>query len=93
MTITFLIYRSINVFVRIVELLIFARIILSFIGGGMYNQRFGIIYQLTEPILSPFRKLIEKLNINTGMIDLSPLLAILALNLISRILIRLLFWW
>lgn len=59
---------------------------MSFIIRDLGNPLFNFIYQITEPILAPFRNLINKLGINTGMIDFSPLLAFLFLDLLSYIL-------
>lgn len=71
--------------IYIIETLIFIRAILSFIVRDMNNAVFSFIYNVTEPILSPFRELLSKLRIDTGMIDFSPLLAILFLTFLSRI--------
>jgi YggT family protein len=45
---------------------------------------------MTEPVLGPAQTLLAKLNINTGMIDFSPLLAILFLRLANGIFARIL---
>lgn len=82
--------ESFNIFVRTIEILIIARIILSFVIRDLNNPLVHLVYQLTEPILAPFRKLIYKLGINTGMFDFSPLLAFLFLDLLSSILNRIL---
>lgn len=73
----------------IIETLIFIRAIISFIARDTRNPIASFVFRVTEPILSPIRELIRKLNINTGMIDFSPLLALLLLSLLSRILIYL----
>jgi len=70
--------------IYIIETLIFIRIILSFIVRDRSNTIANFIFQVTEPILSPFRELLRKLKIDTGMMDFSPLLAILFLSFISR---------
>ncbi len=38
------------------------------------------LHDITEPILSPLRQFLPRL----GMLDLSPLLAIILLNLVAR---------
>lgn len=64
-----------------VNVLVFAAIISSWVT--MFSQRGSVyvdtIQQLAEPLFAPFRKLLP----NTGMIDLSPILMILALNIVS----------
>lgn len=62
---------------------IFARAILSWINPGSYNAASSILYSLTEPLLTLSRKLIPDL----GGIDLSPLIALLALQLVKMLLI------
>lgn len=63
--------------------LIFATIILSWVV--MFTQSrspyIEVVQELAEPLLAPFRRIMP----NTGMIDLSPILAILALFVIQRI--------
>lgn len=74
--------------INIVELLILARCILSFLP---FNNSFtGWVYMATEPILSPFRKLMQRF---TGAmpIDFSPILAIFAIQLFQRIIITLIY--
>ena len=84
-------YRAINYFFYILELLIFIRIIFSFLRIGPYNPVGRIVYELTEPILHPAREIIYKLGIDTGMFDFSPLLAVFMLRIISSIINRLIF--
>ncbi len=77
---------------RFCRYLIFATIILSWVV--MFTQSRGpyieVIQDLAEPLLAPFRRLMP----NMGMIDLSPILAFLALyiaeilmNEVARILL------
>ncbi|BCE03235.1 YggT family protein [Marinicellulosiphila megalodicopiae] len=55
--------------------------IASFLLAGQYNPFIAFITQIIEPFIGPFRKL----NIQVGMLDLSFLLAILALQAIKYI--------
>ncbi|MCF6466448.1 YggT family protein [Clostridium sp. Cult2] len=84
-------YRALNILFNIIELLILVRIIFSFLRIGPYNPIGRIVYELTEPILSPARELIYKLGIDTGMFDFSPIVAILILRLIIRVVGAILF--
>ncbi|MEJ2479997.1 MAG: YggT family protein [Acidihalobacter sp.] len=45
-------------------------------AGGGYNPVMGLLDSLTRPILAPIRRVVPLI----GMIDLSPLVALLALN-------------
>jgi YggT family protein len=66
-------------------LLIIARVVVSWMapmgGGGVV----AFIYQATEPLLAPIRRLIPP----TSGIDWSPLVALLLLGLITQALTRL----
>jgi len=66
---------------RFCRYLIFATIILSWVV--MFTQSrspyIEVVQELAEPLLAPFRRLLP----NMGMIDLSPILAFLALYIIE----------
>jgi len=64
--------------------LIIARVIVSWISTQSRHPLIPLIYQLTEPVLRPFSKLVPPI----GGIDLSPLLALIAV----RFLLLLLGW-
>jgi len=63
--------------------LIFATIILSWVV--MFTQTrspyIDVIQELAEPLLAPFRRILP----NMGMIDLSPILAFLALIIAEKV--------
>ncbi len=71
---------SVGYFFNIVELLIFIRVILSWISSGPGNPITRGIYGVTEPILSPFRRLMEKSSFGGGMVDFSPIVALLVIR-------------
>ena len=62
------------------ELLILARVLLSWVDPGGRGQLAAFIIQTTEPILAPIRRALPR----TGMFDLSPLIVILVLGVILR---------
>lgn len=78
-------YRSLGIFVNFVEFLIVVRIIMSILRINSYNPITAFIYRLTEPILGFARNLIDKIGINTGMFDFSPILSIFILRFILYI--------
>lgn len=82
--------RSIYIFVEVIQLLILARIFLSFIMRDPTHPVMRTIYSLTEPILAPFRSIISSLNLNTGMFDFSPLLAMFGIQILASIITRIL---
>lgn len=76
------IYSAVRILFEIIEILILVRIIFSWLRIDPYNPLGRIVYELTEPIMSVARGLIEKVGINTGMFDFSPIVALLILRLI-----------
>ncbi len=66
--------------------LIIGRILLSWIPHNPYNPAVRFVYDLTDPYLNIFRRVIPPL----GMIDISPIVAILVLNLIRSVIITVL---
>lgn len=77
----------VNLVFRILFYLIIARCFLSFIRHDPYHPFIRFIYDITEPILSPFRRLIPV----AGGIDFSPVIAILAVEFVRGIIIKFLF--
>jgi len=67
--------------------LIFIRVILSWVNVG-YNGFTQFIYGLTEPFLGIFRRIIPPRP--NFPLDLSPVLAIVVLELLRSVLLRLL---
>lgn len=81
----YVVYRAVGILVDILEFLILIRVLFSWFRVGSYNSLFRIVYELTEPILSLARNLIYKIGINTGMLDFSPIVAILILRIIMMV--------
>lgn len=79
---------SVSKFFSIIYILMFVRIALSWVRVSPYNKVVNTIYQLTDPILEPFKRLIDRFGINTGMIDFSPLIAYLVLQFVEKLIIR-----
>ena len=62
---------------------IFARAILSWLNPGTFNEATKLLYNLTEPLLSTCRRIIPDM----GGIDLSPLAALIGLQLAKMLII------
>lgn len=78
-----LIRNSIGILIEIINYLLLARVILSWIPIGTDNVIIRFIYQVTEPILAPIRKIVDRSAVGSNMmIDFSPLIAFLILSLI-----------
>ena len=68
--------------------LIIIRALLSWVSPDPYNVIVQFLYKITEPILAPFRRLIPAYSIG---IDLSPILALLAIWFLKLFFVRTLF--
>jgi YggT family protein len=82
-----MIISIINLVFNILYVLIFARIIFSFIQVSPYHPTWGpiqrTVYELTEPIMAPFRRLIPPM----GGLDFSPILLFILIGFLRRLLI------
>jgi YggT family protein len=68
--------------------LIIGRCILSFIRHDPYHPIIKFIYEVTEPVMSPFRRLLPP----AGGLDFSPILAVFAVYLVQSIVIKILYY-
>ena len=63
---------------HVLTFLIFARALLSWIMPEGSNVVTRLLFQITEPLLAPLRKIVPKM----GIIDMTPFIAIIILQLI-----------
>ncbi len=85
----YILYNAIIKLIEIIELLILARVFLSWVPNMRDNQIVRFIYQITEPMLSPVRSMIERSSFGRNMmIDFSPIIVFLILGILKRILAR-----
>ena len=71
--------------ISLYTLVIFVRIILSWFPvspGGAFGQVNRVLYQITEPVLRPARRIIPSL----GPIDISPIVVVVALSFVQSML-------
>lgn len=72
---------------RIVEYSVLIRCLLSFVPN-LSNSKFAdVIYQVTDPILVPCNRLLDRLGLNNGMIDFSPIVAFLLISILINLVI------
>ena len=70
------IQRFVEILVTVLTVAIFARVVLSWLPIGNSNHPVvAVIYQITEPILGPLRRILPRV----GILDLSPMAAIFIL--------------
>lgn len=81
---------AINALFAFFYILLFARIILSWIRPDPYSQFWGpvinIVYSLTEPILGPVRRMMPAM----GGLDLSPMIVFLVARVLQGLIINVL---
>lgn len=58
-------------------------VILSWINPNAYNPAINLLYKITEPVINPFKKIIPPM----GGIDLSPIAALLTLQVLKMLII------
>lgn len=72
--------------IQLYTLVLLARILMSWIPNlDPYNPIVQVLYQVTEPILEPARKLIPPI----GMIDISPIVVFIVLGILQDLLLQL----
>ncbi|MDL5598592.1 YggT family protein [Bacillus subtilis] len=72
-----------SLFLKVFFFAMIISVILSWVSPGSYNPGAQLVNQLCEPLLAPFRKLLP----NLGGLDISPIFAFIALNLLDRFVI------
>ncbi len=82
-----LIYKSFEMLIKIIDFIILIRILLSWIPIDRNNPLIRLVYSLSEPLLYPIRQMIKKSPLGDGMmIDFSPIILVLILQVIQNIL-------
>ncbi len=75
-------FGIVAIVIQLLGLAILARALLSWFVRDPYNPVTRALDQVTEPILQPLRRVIPRM----GMMDITPLVAIIGLSVIARIL-------
>jgi YggT family protein len=87
----YMIYQIINWIFNIIIILVFARVIISWVRIDPYHPTWGkivqLIYQLTEPMLAPIRRAIPSM----GMMDWSPMILMIGIWLLRQVVVSILF--
>ena len=83
-----LLVQAIGLFFYLLEMLIFVRIILSWLPIGYNNPIVRFLYTMTEPILGPVRDMLAKSPLGGGYgLDFSPIFALILMRLVQTLLI------
>lgn len=78
--------RILDIVLIILYWLILIRALISWVSPDPYNPRVQFLYKITEPILYPIRKLLP-FSLRFG-IDISPIIAFLAIMFLKSFLVR-----
>jgi len=73
----------VNLFFYLLGLAILARVLLSWVRVSPYHPAVELLYQITEPVLAPLRRVIPPV----GMMDISPIIAMFLLRIIGQVLV------
>ena len=78
---------AVNILFQLAALAILARVLLSWLPmAGVridpYHPLIRLLYQITDPILDPIRRFAT-----FGMMDLSPIVALILLEIVRRVLV------
>ena len=76
--------RFIDIMAYALTLAVLGRVIMSWVSPRGNDPLTTILYQMTEPILGPIRRILP----NFGMFDFSPLILILLINYLYPKVIR-----
>ncbi|MDE1168482.1 MAG: YggT family protein [Pseudomonas sp.] len=68
-----------SLFLKIFWLAMIVMVIVSWVAPGSHNPAAELAYQISEPVLAPFRKIVP----NLGGMDISPIFAFLAIQVIQ----------
>ena len=71
----------VGLLISVLNILILIRVLLSWFPVDASNPLVRMLFDLTEPVLAPFRRVLPRI----GMLDLSPLAAMLVLQFLARI--------
>ncbi len=77
-------YRFVDLLFNILIFAIVGRALLSWFNVGPGNPIGRVLYEITEPILGPMRRVIPMI----GMLDISPIVAILLLNFMQSLILQ-----
>jgi YggT family protein len=75
--------QFISIFATVLTWAIIIRALLSWFSFGGAQPVFRLLVEITEPVLAPIRRVLP----TAGMLDFSPLVALLLIQVISNILL------
>jgi len=83
--------RILCILLTVYWFILFARIIASWIRPpmeGPLRTVWTVLYELTDPVLRPFRNLIPPIRMGVMALDLSPILVFVIIGVLQRVTCR-----
>jgi YggT family protein len=77
-------YNAVDLFFNLWCLAILARVFFSWFGISPYHPAARFVFRITEPILAPLRRVIPPI----GMVDITPAVAIVALQIVKGVILQ-----
>ncbi|MBI2886813.1 MAG: YggT family protein [Chloroflexi bacterium] len=77
--------RFVDIFTQVLTIAIVARALLSWFPVSRHNPLVEALFQITEPMLAPLRRIVPTI----GMIDITPLVAMLLLQMVNSLVAQL----
>ena len=81
----YIVYKFIDIIFQVLYLALLIRLLISWFPHDRDHPIMRVIYNLTDPILSPFQNIIPAWKIG---IDVSPILAFFALGILRNIIFQ-----
>lgn len=78
-----ILYDFVIIFFNVLSLAILARVLVLWFNLSPYHPIVTLLREVTEPILAPLRRVVP----SVGMVDISPIIALILLQIIEQILI------
>lgn len=79
--------QAVQTLFQVYSFILLARVLTSWFQVDPYNPVIRILYQLTEPLLAPIRRLLPQ----TGMMDFSPIVAFVVITVVERIVVSMMY--
>lgn len=79
----------VDTLIWIYTLLIFVRILMSWIPRMPYNQLLNTVVRFVEDVTDPYLELFRRFIPPIGMVDISPIVALLVLRIVGGIVVNL----
>lgn len=87
---SWILYRIVRIIFGVMELALLVRAFISWLPVPREHRLVRLLYQITEPILSPIRSLIQRSSFGHNMIlDISPIIALILIAIVRTFILSL----